>query len=63
MFFVDQNKFIIQGKIEHGHRGPGRKQVSWLRNIKQWTGLATAQELMKAAENHEISLPNGRFAQ
>jgi len=36
---------IIEGKIE-GKRGIGRKKMSWLRNVRQWTGLRTIQELM-----------------
>nr|CAH7729365.1 unnamed protein product [Callosobruchus chinensis] len=30
-------RLILQGKIEGGKRGIGRKKLSWLRNIRQWT--------------------------
>jgi len=31
-------QLIMEGKIE-GKRGPGRRQCSWLKNIRDWTGL------------------------
>jgi len=31
-------QLIIEGKIK-GKRGIGRKKMSWLRNVRQWTGL------------------------
>lgn len=34
-------KLIIEGKIE-GKRGPGRRQHSWLKNIRDWTGMNTS---------------------
>ena len=33
-----QVHLILKGKIE-GRRGPWRKQLSWLRNIREWTGM------------------------
>jgi len=33
---------LIEGKIEC-RRGIGRKKMSWLRNIRQWTGLNDVQ--------------------
>lgn len=44
-------RLIIQGKVE-GKRWIGRKQLSWLRNIRQWCGLS-AEELFRAAANRE----------
>lgn len=45
-------QLILQGKIE-GRRGIGRKQYSWLRNIRNWTGLRTVGELINCARNRE----------
>ena len=48
-------KLIMEGKIE-GRRGPGRRQCSWLKNIRDWTGLdshtllRTAQDRTQFAE-------------
>ena len=47
-------KLIIRGKIEGGHRGPKRDKISWLRNIRQWIGLETVQELMRAAKERQF---------
>ena len=47
-------KLIIRGKIEGWHRVPGRKKILWLRNVRQWIGLKTVQELMRVAEEWEI---------
>ena len=44
-------QLIIKGKIE-GRRGPGRRQISWMRNIREWTGMDT-QTLIRIAENRE----------
>lgn len=43
---------LIEGKIE-GRRGIGRKKMSWLRNIRQWTGLHDIQSLIHTARNRE----------
>lgn len=44
-------KLIMEGKIE-GKRGIGRKKYSWLKNIRDWTGL-DAHTLFKAAQDRE----------
>ena len=31
-------RLIMEGKVE-GRKGPGRRQCSWLRNVRNWTGL------------------------
>jgi len=41
-------QLIIEGK-----RGIGRKKMSWLRNVRQWTGLRTMRELMHTIRNKE----------
>ena len=46
-------RLIIQGKIE-GKRGPGRRKNSWMKNIRQWTGMDSVAELIRAAESREI---------
>lgn len=44
-------QLIIEGKIE-GKRGPGRRQCSWLKNIRDWTGL-DSHTLLRRAKNRE----------
>ena len=46
-------RLIIQGKIE-GKRGPGRRKISWMKNIRLWTGMESVADLVRAAENREI---------
>lgn len=41
----------MEGKIE-GRRGIGRKKYSWLKNIKDWTGL-DAHSLFRAAQDRK----------
>jgi hypothetical protein len=43
---------IIKGKIE-GRRGVGRKQLFWLRNIREWTGIRSVEELFRAARDKD----------
>lgn len=45
-------QLIIEGKIE-GRRGLGRKRMSWLRNVKHWTGIRTTGELIHATGERE----------
>lgn len=44
-------RLIIQGKVE-GRRWIGRKKLSWLRNIRNWTGLGVEQ-LFHVANDRE----------
>lgn len=44
-------KLIMEGKIE-GKRGIGRKKCSWLKNIRDWTGL-DAHTLFRIAQDRE----------
>ncbi|XP_050513955.1 uncharacterized protein LOC126889589 [Diabrotica virgifera virgifera] len=44
-------QLILNGKID-GKRGIGRKKYSWLRNLRQWTGLL-ADQLLHAAQDRE----------
>lgn len=45
-------QLLIEGKIE-GRRGVGRKKLSWLRNIRQWTGVNDIQTLIHTARDRE----------
>lgn len=45
-------QLVIEGKIE-GRRGVGRKKMSWLRNVRQWTGLRTVGDLFSTIRNKE----------
>lgn len=45
-------RIIMEGKID-GRRGVGRKQMSWLRNIRDWTGVREAGELFRLAEDRD----------
>lgn len=45
-------QLIMQGKI-NSKRGPGRRRISWLKNIRQWTGLSST-DLFRRAVNKII---------
>lgn len=45
-------QLILKGKIE-GRRGVGRKQMSWLRNIRDWTEIRSAGQLFHMAKDRE----------
>nr|CAH7746264.1 unnamed protein product [Callosobruchus chinensis] len=47
-------RLILHGKIEGGRRGIGRKKLSWLRNIHQWTGISDFQSIQEAARKRII---------
>lgn len=42
-------RLIMEGKVE-GRRGPGRRKCSWLKNVREWTGLDT-HSLLRAAQD------------
>lgn len=44
-------KIIIEGKVE-GRRGLGRRKHSWLKNIREWTGL-DSHSLFRAAQDRK----------
>ena len=46
-------KLTIQGKID-GRRGRGRKQHSWLRNIRNWCGVRNAKSIFCQAKNNTL---------
>ncbi|KAG7308497.1 hypothetical protein JYU34_005707 [Plutella xylostella] len=43
---------IVMGKVE-GKRRVGRRRKSWLRNVREWTGVASVEQLMRLAKNRE----------
>ncbi|CAG9833628.1 unnamed protein product [Diabrotica balteata] len=43
-------QLILKGKIE-GRRDVGRKQVSWLKNIREWTQIPNAEQLFHIVED------------
>ena len=45
-------QLILQGKIE-GQRSAGRRRISWLRNLRTWTGM-TLTALFRTAVNRVI---------
>ncbi|CAH2245137.1 jg2391 [Pararge aegeria aegeria] len=45
-------QLIMMGKVA-GKRCIGRKRKSWLRNIKEWTGIASAAQLFSLAREKE----------
>jgi Reverse transcriptase (RNA-dependent DNA polymerase) len=45
-------QLILQGTIE-SKRGPGRRRISWLKHLRQWTGM-TSTTLFRSAVNKII---------
>ena len=45
-------RLIIEGKIE-GRRGVGRRQMSWLRNIRDWTGTNKVADLLEMTRDRD----------
>lgn len=43
-------QLVMMGKIE-GKRGRGRRKKSWMRNIREWTGITSVEELFRLARN------------
>jgi hypothetical protein len=43
-------RLVMQGKIE-GRRGRGRRKISWLNNVRKWTGIPSIGGLMRAVED------------
>lgn len=44
---------IMMGKVD-GKRHAGRRKKSWLRNIWEWTGIASVEQLFRlAADRNE----------
>jgi len=49
-------RLIIQGKIE-GKKGRIKPRITWIKNLKEWTGLTTV-ELFRATENRGLEHNN-----
>ena len=45
-------QLIMEGKIER-RRGVGRRRISWLRNIRQWTGIRAAGDIVHTCGDRE----------
>uniref|UniRef100_A0A2A4J795 Reverse transcriptase domain-containing protein n=1 Tax=Heliothis virescens TaxID=7102 RepID=A0A2A4J795_HELVI len=45
-------QLIMMGKVE-GKRPAGRRRKSWLRNIREWTGIASVERLFQLAMDRE----------
>lgn len=43
---------IKQGKIE-GKRDAGKAQITWLKKIKEWTGIKTTEWFFKQTEDRK----------
>ncbi|CAH2236323.1 jg10705 [Pararge aegeria aegeria] len=46
---------IVQGKVA-GRRRPGRRRISWLKNLRQWFGKSTKSLFRAAVSKVEIAL-------
>ena len=46
-------KLIITGKMEGKHRN-GQKQYSWMRNLRQWTGIRDAETIFHLVEAADL---------
>ena len=43
----------MQGKI-YGKRGPGRRRISWLRNLRDWFGLSSLVLFRRAVNKKDV---------
>ncbi|KAL4713558.1 hypothetical protein ACJJTC_006146 [Scirpophaga incertulas] len=50
IFRHERYELIMMGKIA-GRRSVGRRRKSWLRNIREWTGIASAARLFRLAKD------------
>lgn len=48
-------QLILQGKV-HGRRGPGRRRISWLHNLRTWFSLSTTGLFRAAANKIRIAM-------
>uniref|UniRef100_A0A8D8MAZ5 Uncharacterized protein n=2 Tax=Cacopsylla melanoneura TaxID=428564 RepID=A0A8D8MAZ5_9HEMI len=46
---------ILQGKV-HGKRGPGRRRISWLKNLRTWYNQTTSQLFRTAVNKVQIAI-------
>jgi len=45
---------ILQGTIARGRRPPGRRQMSWMKNLRQWYGQTNAQLFRSAVDRVKV---------
>lgn len=48
-------RLILNGRID-GKRGRGRKKLSWLRNLRQWSGIYDVGTLLKMAKESRLDV-------
>lgn len=48
-------KIVLEGKIE-GKRGPGRRRISWLKNLRQWFNQSTKSLFRAAVDKVRIAI-------
>lgn len=48
-------QLVMQGKV-FGRRGPGRRRISWLKNLRQWFGITSAELFRRAVNKTMIAL-------
>ncbi|KAJ2952534.1 hypothetical protein O0L34_g6852 [Tuta absoluta] len=48
-------QLIIQGKIQ-GRRLPGRRKISWLKNLREWYGMSTRSLFRAAVDKVKIAM-------
>jgi hypothetical protein len=48
-------RLIMQGKIQ-GKRNPGRRKISWLRNLREWFGCSSLELFRSAANKIKIAM-------
>ncbi|KPJ12975.1 hypothetical protein RR48_01846 [Papilio machaon] len=48
----DLLQLIMMGKIA-GKRRTGRRKKSWLRNIKEWTNIASVEHLFRFSQDRQ----------
>ena len=52
MRHTNQQKSLLEGMVE-GKRSPGRQRLTWMDNIKEWSGQPTYGECIRAAEERK----------
>lgn len=48
-------QLILEGKVL-GKRGPGRRRISWLKNLRQWFGVTSIQLFRGAVDKVKIAM-------
>lgn len=48
-------KIVLEGKIE-GRRGPGRRRISWIKNLRSWFNQSTKSLFRAAVDKVKIAI-------